>query len=80
MTYLELYHPYSPACTWNGNLFLAAYQGEGNIACVVIILPEEKTVRTILHSSREQCYPYANGQYITFSVGGSYATKQDCIT
>jgi hypothetical protein len=78
MTYLEL----APDCLWYGYMFIVRYPGAGNIAYVEIILPAPRTVKTILHSSREFCYPYsiANGKYITFSIGDSYATKQDCYT
>ncbi len=57
MTYLEL----SSSCISFGYIFIVPHPGTGNIAYVEIILPAPRTVKTILHSSREYCYPYGGG-------------------
>jgi hypothetical protein len=55
MTYLELYAPPIGfyVCNFAGYGFLAYPPIALNIAYLEIILPAQKTVRTILHSSRE---------------------------
>ncbi len=51
MTHLEL----APECSWYDYMFIVPYPGAGNIAYVEIILPAPRTVKTILHSSKEFC-------------------------